>query len=239
MNRQTFLEHLRRSRLLPAQELDEAAARLPESDRAAALARALVRQGVLTRFQARRLLAGKPGRLVLGQYRLLGPLGRGGMGRVFKAVHAAMGRVVAVKVVSPALLRDDRAVTLFRREVRAAARLHHPHIAAAYDANEARGMHYLVMEYVEGPSLHRLVKERGPLPADLACELLRQAGKALQYAHEQGVVHRDVKPANLLVAQPAGPPAAPPVLKVVDFGIARVRGGAAGAPETIMVRTGN
>jgi serine/threonine protein kinase len=251
MNRHTFLQHLRRSRLLSEQELADAVARLPNGEQAKALARALIRQGVLTRFQARRLLAGKAGRLVLGQYRLLDQIGRGGMGRVFKAMHTTMGRVVALKVVSPALLKDDHVITLFHREVRAAAQLHHPHIATAYDANEARGMHYLVMEYIEGPSLHKLVNDQGPLPIDLACELMRQAARALQYASEQGVVHRDIKPANLLIAGLAGPSAAegqagtlepmttaPPVLKVVDFGLARIRGPLAGTSETIMARTG-
>jgi serine/threonine protein kinase len=238
MNRQTFLQHLRRSRLLSEQELDEALARLPEGDRASALARALVEQGVLTRFQARRLLAGKPGRLVFGQYRLLDRLGQGGMGQVFKAMHTTMGRIVALKVVSPALLKDDRVITLFRREVRAAAHLHHPHIATAFDASEARGLHYLVMEYIDGPSLQQLVKEQGPLPIDLAYELMRQAAQALQYANEQGVVHRDIKPANLLIANLIDSSVSPPVLKVVDFGLARVRGGVAGMSETILVKTG-
>src|SRR5262249_52787875 len=158
-----------------------------------------------------------------------------------------------LKVVSPALLKDEHIITLFRREVRAAAQLHHPHIATAYDANEDRGTNYLVMEYVEGPSLLELVKSRGPLPIDLACELMRQAAQALQYAHEQGVVHRDVKPANLLIAVQHGPSAPEvraeaaeqtaifsslPVLKVVDFGLARVRGPMAGMAETIMAKPG-
>jgi hypothetical protein len=159
--------------------------------------------------------------------------------------------VVAIKLILPGVLKDDEALELFNREVRAAACLHHPNIATAYDANQVRGTQFLVMEYVEGPSLHALVKDRGPLPVDLACELMRQAATALQYAHEKGVVHRDVKPANLLVTHPPGlqgqgggravppGPAPGPVLKVVDFGLARVRSaGGRGAVDTIRAEPG-
>jgi serine/threonine protein kinase len=255
MNRQTFLRCLQQSGLISEQASLEVAARLSDSDRAVDLARALVAQEFLTRFQARRLLAGKFKRLVLGQYRILDLLGQGGMGRVFKAVHATMERVVAIKVLSPQLLTSSLALDLFRREVRAAAQLHHPNIVTAFDADEAKGVHYLVMEYVEGPSLYHLVKEQGPPPLDLTCRLIRQAAEALQYAHDKGMVHRDIKPTNLLLSGLAGwqrrkgeaggqgwtlPADLSPVLKVVDFGLARVRPGkgAVGA-ETILARTGN
>src|SRR5947209_13263682 len=153
MDRDTFFRHLRRSRLLSEQEMAEAT-QLTNSERAPVIARALVDRGLLTRFQAGRLLAGKARRLVLGQYRILEQLGRGATGRVFKAVHRTMGRVVALKVLSPGLLGDHSVAELFTREVRAAAQLHHPHIVAAYDANEIKGVSFLVMEYVEGPSLN-------------------------------------------------------------------------------------
>ena len=97
------------------------------------------------------------------------------MGRVFKAVHATMKRVVAIKVILPGILKDNSAVDLFTREVRAAARLNHPNIVTAYDADEVKGVRFLVMEYVPGPSLHALVRARGRLSIDLACELMRQA----------------------------------------------------------------
>jgi len=253
MDRDTFFRHLRRARLLSEQELDEVV-RLAASDRARPVASSLVEQGLLTRYQARRLLAGKPSRLHLGQYRILDALGRGGMGRVFKAMHLTMGRVVAIKVFLPALLKDPAALDLFKREVHAAAQLHHPHIVEAYDANHIRGVQFLVMEYVEGPSLQSLVQGQGPLPIDLACELMRQAATALAYAQERGVVHRDIKPGNLLVTWPAGPQgpeshlsgptdaspfARTPTVKLADFGLARVsivgRNGVAG---TIMAEPG-
>jgi len=160
------------------------------------------------------------------------------MGRVFKAMHTTMDRVVAVKVILPGVLKDHCALDLFRREVRAAAQLHHPNIAAAYDANEVKGIRFLAMEYVNGPSLQNLVRQHGPLPIGLACELMRQAATALHYAHEQGMVHRDIKPANLLVAHldtlgrqedsqtGSSSRIRKPLVKVVDFGLARVRSAA-------------
>src|SRR5207302_191136 len=106
------------------------------TDRGRVLARALVERGLLTRFQAEMLLAGRTDGFVLGQYRILDQIGRGGMGRVFKAEHQTMNRVVALKVLSGSLMRTDRAKQLFQREVRAAARLTHPNIVTAYDANQ-------------------------------------------------------------------------------------------------------
>jgi len=147
------------------------------------------------------------------RYRLLGFVGAGGMGRVWKARHELMNRVVAVKTIRPDLLRDERAVARFRREVEAAAALDHPGIVRAFDAERLGDLHFLVMEFVEGVDLARLVQERGPLPVAEACEYARQVAAGLAYAHERGLVHRDIKPHNLLLAQPG-------VVKVSDFGLA-------------------
>jgi tRNA A-37 threonylcarbamoyl transferase component Bud32 len=148
------------------------------------------------------------------RYRVLEVLGAGGMGTVYKARHELMERDVALKVIRHDLTRDAAAVERFRREVKAAARLAHPNIVTAYDAEHAGGLHFLVMEFVEGTSLDRLVAEEGPLPVARACDYARQAALGLQHAHEKGMVHRDVKPHNLM-RTPRG------TIKILDFGLAR------------------
>jgi hypothetical protein len=154
-------------------------------------------------------LAGHP------RYRVLQVLGAGGMGVVYKAVHRLMERVVALKVIHRRLSDRPAFVERFRREVRAAARLTHPNIVTAHDADQAGATHFLVMEYVPGTTLDREVEQRGPLPVTEACELVRQAALGLQHAHERGMVHRDVKPANLL-RTPGGQ------VKILDFGLSHL-----------------
>ncbi len=236
MDRKTFLANLRQSGLLSREEIRAVKARLPESNRGRVIARALVGWGLLTKFQAELLLAGRTHGFLLGQYRILDQIGHGGMGRVFKAVHQTMNRVVAIKVLAPQLVRTEKAQQLFQREVRAAARLIHPNIVTAYDANQIGDRHYLVMEYVDGPNLDQLARARGPLPVGLACDLVRQVAAGLQYAFEMGMVHRDIKPANILV-QPGPTPASPCVAKILDFGLARLQDGDTPAKRnTILTR---
>jgi hypothetical protein len=168
------------------------------------------------------------------RYRVLGVLGSGGMGVVYKAVQRHTDRVVALKVLSLQLQARPDFVERFRREVRAVARLNHPHIVHAYDAEEAGGLHFLVMEYVDGVSLDQVVRQRGPLPPEEACAYVRQAALGLQHAHERGMVHRDIKPANLLLTSPGrtdggGHPGGQ--VKIVDFGLAHLASGA-GGPAT-------
>jgi WD40 repeat protein len=148
------------------------------------------------------------------RYRVLGLLGQGGMGAVYKAEHRLMERTVALKVITSGLMDDPAAITRFRREVKAAARLSHPNIVQAHDADQAGDLHFLVMEHVEGTDLARLVAERGPLPVAEACEYTRQAALGLQHAFEHGMVHRDIKPHNLM-RTPDGQ------IKVLDFGLSR------------------
>ncbi|MBA4065561.1 MAG: hypothetical protein C0501_17970 [Isosphaera sp.] len=148
------------------------------------------------------------------RYKVLSELGAGGMGVVYKAEHRIMGRVVALKVMAPHLTAKAGSADRFRKEVRAAARLGHPNIVTAHDADEAGGLHFLVMEYVDGVSLERLVAKRGPLPVTAACALARQAALGLGHAHARGMVHRDIKPQNLMVTRRGH-------LKVMDFGLAR------------------
>jgi serine/threonine protein kinase len=222
MDRQTFLANLRQSGLIESQQLEEALNRLPETNRGRLIARDLVGRGLLTKFQAEMLLAGRTNGFVLGQYRILDQLGQGGMGRVFKAVHQTMNRVVALKVVTSSLVKTEQGRELFQREVRAAARLIHPNIVTAYDANQLGDRHFMVMEFVDGPNLEQLVRDQGPLPVGQACDLIRQVANGLQFALEMGMVHRDIKPANLL-AQRGGARRNPNcVVKILDFGLARL-----------------
>jgi uncharacterized protein (TIGR03067 family) len=179
------------------------------------------------------MTADLPGELVHhNRYRIQELLGVGGMGAVYKAEHLLMERPVALKVINRELTKNPDTVERFRREVKAAARLTHPNIVHAYDAEQAGDLHFLVMEYIDGKSLARVVAEHGPLPIKQACEYIRQATLGLQYAHEQGMVHRDIKPQNLMLLASGGrkpadsgsgglrPPLAKTV-KILDFGLAR------------------
>ncbi len=178
------------------------------------LAEELVGRAWLTRYQIDRLLQGDRSGLWLGAYVLLEPLGEGGMGTVFKARHRRMKRLVALKIIRHEWLSRPDAVGRFYREVELAGRLSDPHIVTAFDAGEAEGVHYFVMEYVVGLDLARLVRDRGPLSSAAAAEVARQAALGLAHAHDRGLIHRDIKPSNLLRADEDG------VVKVLDFGLA-------------------
>jgi eukaryotic-like serine/threonine-protein kinase len=232
-----FIDNIVASGLLDREEIERALEGLPPTERAKTIARHLIATGKLTKFQAERLLVGKTDGFQLGQYRVLEELGRGGMGRVYKAMHQIMGRSVALKVLAPELTRTARARELFQKEVRAVARLNHANIVMSYDANQAGDRCFLVMEFVDGPSLSQLVREQGPLPIEQACEYVRQAAIGLDHAHELGFVHRDIKPSNILVQQVA----LGPQVKILDFGLAIMTVGdeAAGelpanAPHTVL-----
>jgi len=158
------------------------------------------------------------------RYRVLGLIGFGGMGAVYKAEHRLMERLVALKVISPALLDNAAAIDRFRREFRAAARLSHPNVVTAFDADQAGNLHFLVMEFVEGLSLDRLVTQTGPLSVTQACHFVRQAAIGLQHVHEQGMVHRDIKPQNLMVMRKGQ-------VKILDCGLARIVTAVAAEPR--------
>ena len=147
------------------------------------------------------------------RYEIVEPIAQGGMGKVFKATHRMMDRTVALKVIKNELMRNTEVVERFHREVKAAAQLSHPNIVTAYDAEQANGIHLLVMEYVKGTTLADLVKRNGQLPITKAIDYARQAAAGLQHAHEQGMVHRDMKPHNLMLT-PDG------TVKILDFGLA-------------------
>jgi serine/threonine-protein kinase len=227
VTRKTFLARLRHSKLLSDGQLKCFLRDLPPTERGRVIARALVEKELLTRFQAERLLAGRTTGFQLGQYRILDQIGRGGMGRVFKAEHVTMKRLVALKVLTLNLLPSERARELFLREVRAVAQLVHPNVVTAFDASEEDGRYYLVLEYIDGPNLDQLVRKQGPLPVGLTCDYIRQAANGLQAAHALGMVHRDIKPANILVQRRGLQEHSPGLIKISDFGLARLH-----APET-------
>ncbi len=209
-----LLAALSQNRVLDARHLEQVvplAARFPNPRE---MATEMVRTGQLTEWQAGRVLLGRAAELVLDQYVLLDLLGQGGMGEVYKARQVRMQRLVALKVIRKESLASSTALGRFQREAMSAARLSHPNIVIVHDANEINGIPFLVMEFIEGTDLARLVKERGPLPAEYASDYIRQAALGLQHVHERGLIHRDVKPANLMLT-------ALGLVKVMDLGLVR------------------
>jgi serine/threonine protein kinase len=197
----THLEKLRAAGPLPADP--------------ASLATVLVRDGILTHFQAEQLLQGKWRRFSIGKYKVLERLGAGGMGSVYLCEHKLMRRRVALKVLPTAKAEDPSSLERFYREARAVAALDHPNIVRAYDIDQEDKLHFLVMEHVDGSSLQEIVKRAGPMDVLRACHYIRQAAMGLQHAHETaGLVHRDIKPGNILVDRNG-------IVKVLDMGLAR------------------
>jgi eukaryotic-like serine/threonine-protein kinase len=186
-----------------------------------ALADACIEFGLLTNFQAEKLLAGRwRGFIIADKYRLLERLGAGGMGAVYLCEHVHMDRRVALKVLPVAQAEDPACLARFYREAKAVARLDHPNIVRAHDIDcENRldvknKLHFLVLEYVDGCNLHAFVHRNGVLAPERAAHYIRQAALGLQHAHEAGLVHRDIKPGNLLLDRQG-------VVKVLDMGLAR------------------
>src|SRR5947208_1034495 len=164
--------------------------------------------------------------MTIGPYLVLARLGEGGVSEVFKAWDTRKGRTVAVKLLRRGLPGQSDAIRQFRRELEALTRLNHPNIIKTFDAQQAGALDYLAMEYVEGTDLHHHVQKNGPLPAEQACDVIRQVAQGLQHAHQLGLVHRDIKPANLfLLAAPAdtkGGAGRGTEAKILDWGLARV-----------------
>src|SRR5262249_36064062 len=200
LTREEFLRNLSDSGLFSKEEMRATLAALPGAQAAdgEALAQRLIAAGKLTPFQAAAVSERRFEELVIGNYQVLDRLGAGGMGTVYKARHRRMKRVVAIKVLSRRVGQSERFVQRFQREVEAVARLSHPNIVMAHDADEVEAGHFLVMEFVNGLDLATEVQKHGPLPVREAVECLAQAARGLGYAHGQGIIHRDIKPANLL-----------------------------------------
>ena len=213
-----FLQLVEESHLLDEEHLTIARGCAEACKDSKSLARELIRQDCLSRWQAEQLLAART-TFFLGKYKLVGKIGAGGMGAVFKAEQSPLRRVVAIKVLSRELLDSPEAVRRFQREIRAVSSLNHPNIVAALDAGCVGKVHFLAMEYVEGKDLRAWLQQYKQLPISWACECIRQAALGLQHAHEQGLIHRDIKPSNLLVTCAA--PDDPPSVKILDLGLAR------------------
>jgi hypothetical protein len=187
----------------------------PESASISEFLIALVRKGLITSYQAQLLAVGRGSELVLGNYVILDMIGEGGMGQVFKACHRRMNRLVALKMLPAERVRSELDVERFRREVEVVARLEHANIVTAYDADEWNERHFLAMQYVDGADLASVVRASGTLNVAQAIGVLRQVVSGMSYAHAKGVVHRDLKPGNLLVDRTGN-------VKVLDLGLARV-----------------
>ena len=233
-----LVEVLRHSRLLDQGKIDTLTQTLhSQFTEAESLARELVQQGWLTPYQMEQLLLGKGEDLVLGQYVLMEPVGKGNVGQIYKARHLKRGHVVALKVIRQERRADAQVLRRFRREVRAVTRLAHPNLIKACDIEEVGNAHFYAMEYILGVNLDQLITKGGAMPIAPACDYIRQAALGLQHAHERSLIHRDIKPANLLIAPAvpaeAGKPGQPAqtqaprgnlgrwgTVKVLDLGLA-------------------
>ena len=154
----------------------------------------------------------------IGNYRIVDKLGAGGMGVVYKAIDTHLDRVVAIKALNPEFSQNPELLERFRGEARAQAQLNHPNLATLYAFLVQDGAAYMVMEFVDGETFHAMLKARGPIPAAEAVPLFRQALAGIGHAHRLGIVHRDIKPTNIMLNRDG-------IVKVMDFGLAKVAGG--------------
>ncbi|QVL32545.1 serine/threonine protein kinase [Telmatocola sphagniphila] len=197
-----LLTFLRKNLFLTAPQLE-----ILEQDKSrdldpSALIEHLAELGYITSYQREQILQGDAHKLLIGAYRLIEPLGEGGMGMVFRAWQPRLERMVAIKLIRPQVLAaKPEVLTRFHREAKAIAQLNHPNIVTLYDADELEGVHFIAMEYVDGLTLEKMVRSNGPLSIKQACEYIRQCALGLQHAAECGLVHRDIKPSNILVTQ--------------------------------------
>lgn len=171
--------------------------------------------GLLTAYQARLLRDKLTEDLVMDNYLILDRLGEGGMGKVFRARHKRMRRLAAIKILNPEIQDNPDYLQRFQREVESLARLNHPNVIQAYDADIGKFGSYLVLEFVEGNDLEKVVRKSGPFPVDKAVDAIIQSARALQYVHDQGMVHRDIKPQNLMRDREGN-------IKVADLGLVRL-----------------
>lgn len=228
-----FLDRLRASRLLDAKQMgatERACARSRRPPEPKGIASHLVKLGWLTRWQAGQLLQGRS-EFWLKHYKLIEPLGEGTTSEVFLAENVGLRKTVVVKLLHHELLDDPNTLERFRREIEAVASIRHPNFVMALDAGSVEDRHFFVTEYVPGRDLGAIVSETGPLPVDVACECARQAAIGLEHLASLGLVHRDMKPRNLLLTREGLD--GPPVVKILDLGATRLQTGAS------LTRTGD
>ena len=211
-----LLAVLEKSKLLNSEQLAEARRFAQESRDPTTLVRILVREKLVSRWQAAQLLAGRAS-FYLGKYKLIQLLGRGGMGSVFLAEHVTMNRRVALKIVPRHVGNDQASLERFFAEARAIAALDHPNIVQAYSVDNEFDRYFIVMEFVDGQDLQQIVESDGPLAVERAADYIRQAAEGLAHAHTRKMVHCDIKPSNLLVNNQG-------VVKILDLGLARLKG---------------
>lgn len=211
-----LLSRLRSSQLLSDKDLSHSMARLDASKASADdIGQVLLDAKFLTEFQLESICRRPVDPLVLGEYVLLEQVGEGGMGTVYRAMHRRMRRVVALKVLKTEVAHAEELAMRFVREVQVAAQLSHPNIVTAYDAGEQHGLSYLVCEFIDGQNLAEIIKEHGPLSLPDALNVTTQMAEGLAYAHGKGVIHRDVKPSNLLLDDEGN-------AKLLDVGLAKL-----------------
>lgn len=230
VTRDQFLSRLADSHVLTQETIDRFALEHPTAD-AIGLAHAMTESGQLTAYQIDAINQGDANELRMGNYDVLDRLGAGGMGTVLKARHRRMKRIVALKVLSSSLSKDQSFVQRFQREVETIAQLKHPNIVMAFDADECELGHFLVMEFVDGHDLSSIVAKSGPLDVAHAIDYTLKAARGLAYAHSQKIIHRDIKPANLLLDSTG-------VVKVTDMGLARLNPAAGGGSSTGITQSG-
>ncbi len=218
-----FLDSITRSGLVPPETVDQVRTGLDlpaTSEGSKKLARALIQKGSLTPYQARKILAGATRGFFLGGYRILRPLGEGGMGKVFLAAHEVDGQRVAIKVLPPRkVLEEKQALLRFRREMDLSLRANHPNLARTLDVGNEGDVYFMVMEYIPGESLYHAVKgeQGGPLRVTDTARFFLKVLDGLEAAHAAGLIHRDIKPSNIMIT-PDGD------AKILDLGLARSLG---------------
>lgn len=223
-DRDTFLTSLRASDLVTVKQLERALRTLPPvADSARALADHLFKTDLLTRFQIERLLSGRTDGFHIGPYSIIDYLGKSATGRVYKARHRTMNRLVAIKILAPEQTATEEIRAGIRAEARSAARLAHTNVVTLLDANQAGERMYFVKEYLDGGNLDAMVRAHGPLPIRRACEFIRQAALGLQHAHEKDVSHGRLSPTAILVGRVGGKGSDDkPLVKVSGFGLGRL-----------------